>query len=315
MTEFKAFFNQTAVDTGMTDQQFERLVEVLSAAERNHREWLKRLNRSLVCGCEHLDDIVADDAHFLCRFGQWYYNEASDLVRGDQDFIALGSLHEAMHNEARDLALASMRGAEVSCDSYDRFADNQSVFFDTLQRLRDTMRDSLMSFDGLTGARNRQSFMHVLEAESARVRRKGEACCLALIDLDFFKKINDEHGHLVGDMVLRDVAQVIREHLRTYDSICRFGGEEFLVCLPATDLEEARTIMERLRAVVAEQDFRPQGAEAKVNVSVSIGLAVMNAQGDIEGAFRSADQALYRAKSEGRNRVFVMPHDSAGKPP
>lgn len=305
MSEFKAFFNRAVVDTGMTDQQFERLVEVLTTAERNHREWLKRLNRSLVCDGGHLDDITAENSHFLCRFGRWYYNEASSLVRRDENFIALESLHEEMHSAARELALASMNRTTISCASYDRFADSQSVFFETLHRLRDSLRDSLMSFDGLTGARNRQSFMHVLEAEAARVRRNGEACCLALIDLDFFKAVNDEYGHLVGDMVLRDVAQVIRQHLRTYDTICRFGGEEFLVCLPDTELQEALTIMNRVREVVAGQPFRPAGSEVSLEMTVSVGLAPMSSQGDIEAAFKEADQALYRAKSDGRNRVVT----------
>lgn len=311
MSEFKAFFNQAVVDTGMTDQQLERLVEVLTTAERNHREWLKRLNSSLVCEGGHLDDITAQNSHFLCRFGQWYYNEASSLVRGDENFLALESLHEEMHAAARDLALASTEGEAISCASYDRFADTQSVFFETLHRLRDTMRDLLMSFDGLTGARNRQSFMHVLEAEAARVRRHDEPCCLALIDLDFFKTVNDEHGHLVGDMVLRDVAQVIRQHLRTYDSICRFGGEEFLVCLPNTGLEEAAVIMERVREVVGEHEFHPTGSRVDLYMTVSIGLAPMNAQGDIEAAFKGADQALYRAKSAGRNRVMITSRENS----
>ena len=305
MSGFKSFFNQAMVDTGMTDQQFERLVDVLSAAERNHREWLRRLNRSLVCQVPPGDDILAEDSHYLCRFGQWYYNEASDLVRRDDDFIALEALHAKMHFEARELARVSQHHSTVTCEAYERFADNQVVFFETLHRVRDTLRDSLMSFDGLTGARNRQSFMQVLEAEAARVRRKGKTCCLALIELDFFKSVNDDHGHLVGDMVLREVAQLIRADLRTYDSICRFGGEEFLVCLPDTDLVEAEQIMERLREVVASQQIDVAGAGIDLRITVSIGVASMNPQGDIESAFTATDRALYQAKHEGRNRVVT----------
>ena len=312
--EANSLFNPSGLDTGWTDEQLEQLVYELTQAERNHREWLKRLNRSLISGAPHATDVLSDESHFLCRFGRWYYHEASALVRHNEDFIALGNLHETMHHEARELALASMEGWPIDRDDYDLFADHQTVFFETVHRLRDSLRDSLMAFDGLTGARTRQSFVHVLEAELARMKRQGCTSCLAVLDLDHFKSVNDEYGHLAGDRVLRDVALAIQQQLRPYDTLCRFGGDEFVICLPDVTLDDSRAVLNRIREAVAGIEWHPDPARRPVSVTLSVGVAELTPHGDVESSFQAADDALYDAKGRGRNAVVVAAPTGSQRP-
>jgi diguanylate cyclase (GGDEF)-like protein len=126
-----------------------------------------------------------------------------------------------------------------------------------------------------------------------------------MVDIDHFKQINDEHGHLVGDIVLRDVARVMREALRTVDAVGRYGGEEFMIILPHTPREEAWKTAERLRQKVADHAFTSSRKGAGLHVTVSVGVASYPSEKvDTPSALiRAADEALYRAKEKGRNRV------------
>ncbi len=162
--------------------------------------------------------------------------------------------------------------------------------------------DHLASYDMLTGAYNRRAFEEARERELARSQRHGTALAVLLLDLDHFKQINDHYGHAFGDRVLRQAAQTIKTVLRIEDTLGRIGGEEFCVLLPQTDREEVAKIAERIRSAVAAQITDYNGQQARV--TVSIGVAMADAQTrDWETVFQAADQALYRAKQEGRNRI------------
>ena len=127
-----------------------------------------------------------------------------------------------------------------------------------------------------------------------------------MLDIDHFKKVNDEHGHLVGDGVLRDVARLLRSALRTVDSVGRYGGEEFLALLPQTP-PEARRTGERMRQQIGEHVFRVGKRELRVTVSVGVATWGVGGAHSAEGLIREADQALYRAKEAGRDRVAGSP--------
>ena len=124
-----------------------------------------------------------------------------------------------------------------------------------------------------------------------------------MLDIDHFKKANDEHGHLAGDAVLREVAHLLRGALRTVDSVGRYGGEEFLVLLPQTPPDEARRTGERIRQQIGDHVFRVGTRELRVTVSVGVATWESGSPQSAEALIREADQALYRAKEAGRNRV------------
>ena len=150
--------------------------------------------------------------------------------------------------------------------------------------------------DGLTGLFNRRAFDQALVLEFDRASRTGTAVGLAMIDIDHFKRLNDGHGHQVGDEVLRVVGRVLRETCRRADVAARYGGEEFAVILPGADTADCTLAGERVRAALAE-------AAGPVPITVSVGVASARASSSSDALIRRADDALYRAKAQGRNRV------------
>ena len=159
------------------------------------------------------------------------------------------------------------------------------------------------TLDALTGLNNRRQFEVRLKQEIATTKRQKNPLCAMMIDIDFFKKVNDTYGHASGDTVLRTVASIIKEHLRESDIPSRYGGEEFAVLLPYTHIDEAQIVGERLRKAV---ENTPVPIDKKnINVTISMGLAEFNPEETGEKLFERADKALYEAKESGRNRVCI----------
>jgi len=162
--------------------------------------------------------------------------------------------------------------------------------------------------DELTGLPNRRAFTDELDRVHAAVRRSTVPAAIAVIDIDHFKRVNDTYGHAAGDATLRQVADVLRDTLRTEDFLARIGGEEFALVLRGTDLSMAGRVAERMRERIAKATIRlPDGSET--NITVSIGIAAFSAGCKDQACFKFADQALYRAKRGGRNRICIASHD------
>ncbi len=170
---------------------------------------------------------------------------------------------------------------------------------------------SLALTDGLTGLYNRRYLSAHLESLLPSVADGAKGPGLLMFDLDFFKRVNDTHGHAAGDAVLREVAARVARNVRAFDLVSRYGGEEFVVVLPETPLPVAVVVAERLRAVVAEKPVAV-GEGAEINVSISVGVAVTrDATETAASLMRRADEALYAAKAHGRNCVMIYPADAA----
>jgi len=167
------------------------------------------------------------------------------------------------------------------------------------------LRDSAER-DPLTGLRNRRAFERALDAEAARLDRYGHPLSLLVLDADHFKGINDRFGHEAGDTVLQDIALLLESEIRDLDTAARFGGEEFVVLLPETDLAAATDVAERLRRSVEGLKKRWNGEPLSITVSVGVS-ACPRCVADPQGIVNSADAALYSAKSQGRNRVVAAP--------
>jgi two-component system cell cycle response regulator len=160
--------------------------------------------------------------------------------------------------------------------------------------------------DQLTGLHNRRYMASQLEPLVARAAQGGEPVSLLAIDIDHFKKINDSFGHDVGDAVLQEFAVRLASNVRAIDLPVRHGGEEFLVVMPDTRMEDARRIAERIRLHVAGEPFRPTGFDAALDVTISIGVATtLDGEAHADGLLKRADEAMYEAKSTGRNRVIA----------
>ena len=175
-------------------------------------------------------------------------------------------------------------------------------------RLRDNVQQSIEAAitDGLTGLHNRRYMESHLGALVEQAASRGKPLTALVLDIDFFKSVNDTHGHDAGDDVLREFATRIKKSIRGIDLACRLGGEEFVIVMPETDMAVATIVAERLRRRIASEAFVIAGGAKKLDVTVSIGIATLDApQDNAATILKRADQALYRAKRDGRNRVVA----------
>ncbi|MEM8811612.1 MAG: PleD family two-component system response regulator [Pseudomonadota bacterium] len=160
--------------------------------------------------------------------------------------------------------------------------------------------------DALTGLHNRRYLESHLSTLVDQSNSRGKALSILVLDIDFFKSVNDTHGHDVGDEVLKEFALRVRKGIRGIDLACRFGGEEFVVVMPETDAALAYTVAERLRQRVAGEPFLVSGGTKSLTVTVSIGMAALQTGDSMENLLKRADQGLYAAKRDGRNRVVAI---------
>ena len=162
--------------------------------------------------------------------------------------------------------------------------------------------ERLATTDVLTHLYNRRKMNELLEMEKTRFIREPKKFVIALADIDNFKIFNDQMGHDCGDYVLKQVSGLMKQSLRDQDMIARWGGEEFLVLLPDTDIDGGNLAIEKLRQHIAQHELTFN--DTSFNVTLSFGLAVFDGTATIENCIKHADQALYTAKREGRNRVI-----------
>ena len=155
--------------------------------------------------------------------------------------------------------------------------------------------------DPLTGINNRASLEKSLPREINLAQRHDMPLTLLVVDVDYFKNINDTHGHQIGDAVLREITGVFAESVRTTDLVFRYGGDEFVIALSNTDSEAAREVAERIREGIEKCQFSV--GNVRLVISASVGMTELNGRDTLESAFRRADEALLLAKREGRNRV------------
>ncbi len=197
------------------------------------------------------------------------------------------------------LVSVSFIGGNISALRHD-LATSRKKLQSSLEKIKE-----MAIHDDLTGFYNRRHLMELVTTENNRSNRSGSVFSLAMLDLDKFKNINDTFGHQAGDEVLITFSHIISNVLRKTDFCGRYGGEEFLVVLTQTDLQDAKVFAERIRTCVEEFLFLDLGRGRKSGVTVSIGLAEHKKNEDIDKTISRADEAMYKAKKNGRNRVEV----------
>lgn len=162
---------------------------------------------------------------------------------------------------------------------------------------------TLSEQDELTGAYNRRKLMEALQERVAEFHRYSHPLSLIIFDLDHFKRVNDKFGHVSGDKVLFSITTLCNKQLRQQDLLCRYGGEEFAVLLPNTNLEDAVQLAQRLRTTVGSYDFEQELGES-YSITISAGVSTLTPGDDIESLIKRADSGLYQAKNSGRNCVI-----------
>ena len=254
-------------------------------------------------------DALAADAHHRCAFGQWYYKAAHppQLLRQGL-FATLESQHRQMHDAAR--ALLQTSPGDSRAQAYLQFAEASRRLILSLRQLIRALLVDHFSTDPLTGIANRQQMQAQLQKAVFHATEDGHPACLALTDIDHFKRVNDSHGHEAGDAVLRAFASLLQKSLRENDRVYRYGGEEFLIFLDHLDAARAEAVLERMRAQVAETAIDLPNQVDTLSITASFGVAQVVEGEPLRALIRRADEALYDAKKTGRNRVRVW-----GDPP
>lgn len=270
-----------------------------------HVQWMKGYHRALLCGSLPEPEVTAPDAHHSCPFGVWYRELDPEIHAPWQSQLRhIESAHRQMHESAAELVRKVPAGPLVA-DAYDRFADHAYRFKTGMRALQMKLIRDVCLIDHLTGVWNRSSLQQRVAEECERIQRYGGSCCLCMMDIDHFKIVNDRHGHAVGDRVLQTVAATAQQRLRRFDTIFRYGGEEFLICLPRTTIDEAVASVERIRADIAAATVVVDGLP-DIRITASFGVAELRPDAGIEACIEIADQALFMAKATGRNRTCSL---------
>ncbi|MDR3492081.1 MAG: diguanylate cyclase [Gammaproteobacteria bacterium] len=284
-------------------EELQKVIAQLEQAMYNHQQWYKALNRSLICRLPSDRHNLSPEAHKECLFGQWYSTYAHPALLEHPGFIVLGEAHKQMHVLASRISIAADSGSPVPTNDYDNFLSILERLQLELSTLKRELEDLLYSRDPLTGAITRVNMLPILREQQAFVKRKILPYCLVMMDLDFFKKVNDLHGHVAGDQVLAASSHFMAEHLRPFDKLFRYGGEEFLFCIQA-ELPESQELVERLRAGLESMPINI-GQNEPIHITGSFGLTALDAAVSVEESIAHADKALYAAKSSGRNCIKI----------
>jgi len=288
----------------LAPNELNEILVVLDTALKNHRQWFDKLHTAMLFKQSFPEDILNASAHTQCQFGKWYYGNVSESIRSFNEFSLLEDVHRNMHDYARELASSCQGGVKPSLENYQQFLNYQRELISLLSKLHDILIEHQQGYDALTGAINRKFISMLLENQFEASQRYKNKCSVAMFDADYFKKINDEHGHIAGDHVLKVLVTHLKESLRKSDGVGRYGGEEFLIILSETDQKTAFKIMDKCREALANKEIDVGGI--KINVTASIGVSEMNSTDeDAWLAVKRADYALYKAKEAGRNQVAM----------
>ncbi len=288
--------------TNVSREQLLRVISELEQSLYNHQQWHNMVVRTLICKLPPDNHDICANPHQECRFGQWYYGEAPASLRDHPGFTALGIEHQYMHQLAAHLLNATFLGDTVSAHDYDNFANATERVRLELLALKRELEDLLYNRDPLTLVTNRVNMLPSLREQQSLAKRHNYSCILIMMDVDYFKNINEVHGHIAGDKLLAAVAHYLIEHLRPYDKIFRYGGEEFLLCLPNIELPAAVEMIERVRIGLAENQVHLDEKKS-INVTASFGVTLLDPYSPIESSIEHADRAMYAAKSAGKNCI------------
>ena len=260
---------------------------ILSGSLRVHLDSLDNDAVSILQVGESVGEVSMLDgqhasAHVVCH-------EESELLVMEEDIF--WSLVNTSHNFSRNLLLSTVRRLRSSNVA---ISENQK---------KQRQYKLIATIDELTGLYNRRWLKNMLERQMTRSLYSNTPLSLLVIDIDHFKSVNDTYGHNVGDLVLQGVARIMMNSVRPTDLVTRYGGEEFVIVLPGSELAGARIVAERVCSIIAETPMFAPGAGELPRVTVSLGAAQMQEDESMDEFIGRADAALYRAKRNGRNRV------------
>lgn len=245
---------------------------------------------------ERLGLVAQSTGEFHTKIGGF-----STRIRGAEDIEQLDVVLKEVLQETSKVQEQALHSRDRMLAAHQEVQEAESRIRELEEKLR-TLSDLVVE-DQLTGSLNRRGLDELYERESARADRRNTPLCVALLDLDDFKKLNDTYGHIAGDSALKHLVKIVKDTLRSMDVIARFGGEEFLIVLPETTVEAAAATMTRLQRELTRQYFLHENEKLLITFSAGVALRLPNE--DQTSLVRRADRAMYQAKQAGKNRVVV----------
>lgn len=292
-----------------------RLRHISSLSEKNllihfesHLQWMKQLVDA-VSARNHA--TMPETHHELCEFGTWLHQHGRTLIRDESHYQLIDRIHAAMHDVVKDIEEVLDKDSDRHLPLLALMKKTERHSLDLgneISMLNNMVIMSVYNKDALTGALTRRNLERILINELELSRATETPFCLLMGDLDHFKAINDNYGHVVGDRAIAHFAGVVRASLRQVDLLFRYGGEEFLMVLPSTHYEQGKILAERVRANLNGQPL--QMDDASITLHASFGLMEVHGTSmafidseRVRDIIRECDQRLYTAKQRGRDQV------------
>lgn len=277
----------------------------LDAAVEAHMNWTRRILRCAVLRSTPGGDVLDPMAHTLCRFGAWFTANRVEFESLDASAARrVEVVHQSMHDAIRSLCAQVLAGQPGLNDDLDAFEASQAELINLLANFKTLILSNAVRQDPLTGLPLRYNIESDFALYQKEARRNRSLLYVVMIDVDHLKPINDTYGHQVGGLVLRHVANTLKQGLRGDEPLYRFGGEEFLWLLKCKSAEEARKSTRRILASVGTTPV-PIDDEETLRLTITMGLALAGEMEDLSSAIKRADMALYEGKQSGRNRYVI----------
>jgi diguanylate cyclase len=278
------------------ERRLKDLIYKQSTLKKNLSDAQERLKSMLANFVDRLADFASTTGEYHDRIGV-----CADKISKAHDITELSDVLDVVMHETRAVQLAAQRSRDELMAMRARVQEAEQE----VARLHAELEQAsdMVRHDALTGALNRKGMEEALEREVGRTRRKEAPLCVAMLDIDNFKKLNDTYGHDTGDQALVHLTQVVRETLRPQDTLARYGGEEFIVILSDTGLENGVQVMVRVQRELTRKFFLHRND--KLLITFSCGVAELAREEEAAAAIKRADQAMYLAKRAGKNRVLA----------
>ncbi|MBI5891006.1 MAG: diguanylate cyclase [Nitrosomonadales bacterium] len=288
----------------ITREKLQGILAKLEHALIHHQHWHAGVIRSISCKLLVDKCDLAPESFRTCGFGQWYYSNENEDLREFAGFVALGEKHKLMHQMAEKLLIEAQEEGPVDVFDFDNFANALEGMRLELSALEHELENMLYNHDALTGAITRYGILPAFREQHELIKRGLQSSCIVMVDLDNFKTVNDRYGHLAGDRALIASARYMIEHLRSYDKVFRYGGEEFLLLLQHTEMTAGYELVERLRKGIESLTIDVEG-QVPIHITASFGLVCLDPDSPVESSIDRADKAMYMAKAAGRNSVRI----------
>lgn len=284
------------------NSQNSELIEI-DEGIRLHITWAQKVFQYLVLKTPAEPQFSAKDSHLLCHFGKWFQSNRAKFEKINRDKThELEQVHYLVHHHLHNIFSWLDENQNADADLVSQYQTSQSDLIELLTYFRTHFMIQALQYDPLTGLALRYGMEDQFAALRQSTEKNQKILAVGLLDLDYFKRVNDEYGHQAGDEVLAYTAQLLRDSLRDTDNIFRFGGEEFLIFLEVDNVDSLHKIIDRIFQSLHSNPTRLKSGEI-IHITATVGIILVEPDETMEKAIARADQAMYLGKQQGRDRA------------